>query len=145
MDERHSSLEISISSFFFNLNSSFLVNTGFFSGINFNSFLFSSSVLDSQGSNKLISSFLSFLKFNIFFLKLDFHKSNTFSSFQKFTKSTFNIGLFDINAIPLLFVEILVHLNEGQVTLRSGVDVLTHLLEVSFRNVSYHVMALSHM
>jgi len=103
-DERHGSLQISISSFFLNRNVFFLCDNTSLGGFTFNSLLFSSFVLNGESSNKLVGFIGSNSKLLIFNLEHFLHFTNTNSGFQKFIETRLNRGLLDINFIILLFV-----------------------------------------
>lgn len=144
-DERHGSLEISIGSFLLDTNGGLFVNDHVLSVLALNGLLFSSCVLNGKSSNQLVG----FLSCDLEFLVLNkegfLHLTNTDSSFQKLVQSTLNGRLLDINFLPLLLVEVLVHSKEGEVGLGSGEHTLSHLDKVLLGDFTHHIVTRSHV
>jgi len=122
-----------------------LGNTSFSYSGDFGGFNISLFVFDLELSKKGSSLVSSYFKGSILLLKIDLKLIDTTGGFSKLFETIVNVLLFNINCLEFLNVHILVHGNEGEVRLRSNINVTTHLLEVDLANFVDHLMNFTHM
>mmetsp|Transcript_11627 Transcript_11627/g.17625 ORF Transcript_11627/g.17625 Transcript_11627/m.17625 type:complete len:522 (-) Transcript_11627:109-1674(-) len=102
-------------------------------------------VLNFELLEQLVSDFRGLLEFDLFLSEVDLELFNTLGSLSQSVESLDDVGLFSVDSIVLLLVDVLVQVDERQVTLWRHIHMTTHSLEVQRADIGHEVMAFTHV
>lgn len=122
-----------------------LLDTSVLDNSDFVSLCLSFLVLNLKFFKKLVSDLCSLLQFDLFFLQVNLKSIDSLGSISQLLKSLDDVLLVNVNEVVLVSIDILVEVNEGQVTLWSNIDVSSHSLEVKSAHLVNDVVDLTHV
>lgn len=142
---RQGSLQLLLSLLSLDVNEVGLLDTSILDNSDLVSLCLGFLVLNLEFFKKLVGDLSSLLQFDFFFLQVNLKSIDSLGSVSQLLKSLDDVLLVDINEVVLVSVDILVEVDEGQVTLWSNVDVSSHSLEVKSAHFVHDVVDLTHV